>query len=133
MLNCGIAFTVTVLTVVLLHPLLSVPLTVYVVFTTGLTVTLVVFAFVFHVYVLAPLTVKVAASPLHINALPLILKVGKLYTVTARVAVFPLHPAALRPFKLYVVLTVGVTPILLALLLVLHVYVLAPFAVSVTP
>lgn len=82
---------------------------------------------------LAPLTVKVAASPLQINALPLILKLGKLYTVTANVAVLPLHPAALRPFKLYVVLTVGVTPILLALLLVLQVYVVAPFAVSVTP
>jgi hypothetical protein len=61
---------------------------------------LLLFALVFQVYVLAPLTVRVVVFPLQINALPLMLNTGKLYTVTASVAVFPAHPTALRPFKL---------------------------------
>ena len=61
----------------------------------------------------------------------MIATIGKVLTVTARVAVLaPKQPAALVPVKLYVVFDVGDTEILFAVEAVLHVYVLAPPAVK---
>ena len=87
---------------------------------------------VLQVYVLAPEAVKLILWPEHNALVPVMLTTGKLYTVTACVApVDPTHPAALVPLNEYVILDVGATAILPKLLLVLQVYVVAPFAVSV--
>ena len=91
----GKAFTVTV------------PVTVYTVVETGLTVIAAVAGPVFHEYVDAPLAVIVPELPLQIVALVEV-TLGKAFTVTVVLAV-PVHPFASVPVTVYVVVVIGVT------------------------
>ena len=60
-----------------------------------------------HVYVLAPLAVSVVLLPLHIDgAAGVTLIAGLGFTVTVTVVVL-LHPAALVPITVYVVVAAG--------------------------
>ena len=64
-----------------------------------------------QVYVLAPLTVKLVLCPLQIvGGVEVILIVARVFTVTVAVADEAVaQPLASVPFKLYVVVTVGLT------------------------
>jgi len=128
----GNGFTVTLTDAVPVHPAVLVPVTVYVVVDAGLTVVEDVFAPVLHVYVLAPLAVNVVLCPEHIVAgLADAVTDGNGFTVTLTVAV-PVHPAALVPVTVYVVVLVGDTVLELPVpRLCDQLYVLAPFAVNV--
>ena len=74
---------------------------------------------------LAPLAIKVALDPEHTAFVPVMVTIGKVFTVTAKVAVLPTQPAALVPETLYVVETAGVTESVVAFELVFQVYVLS--------
>ena len=101
-------------------------------FAVGDTVILLAFEAVLQVYVFAPPAVKLTEPPAHSALLPVIATSGKVFTVTAKVAVLPEQPSKLVPVKLYVVFAVGDTVILLAFEAVLQVYVFAPPAVKLT-
>ena len=88
MLNVGVVFTVTttVFDDVLGHPAALVPLRVYVVVVTGLTLITEVVAPVLHEYVAAPLPVSVVELPEHIVGDPAVaFNVGVGFTVTTTV------------------------------------------------
>ena len=108
----GNGFTVTVTVAVPVHPAVLVPVTVYVVVALGVTVMLAVLPPVLQLYVFAPLAVSSELSPLHIAAgLADAVTVGNGFTVTLTVAV-PVHPSALVPVTVYVVVALGVTVLL---------------------
>jgi len=93
----GSGFTVTVTCAVAVHPLLSVPVTVYVVVEEGVAVTEEPVeelrdADGLQVYVLAPLAVSVADAPLQMagGGVTVITGSGFTVTVTCAVAVHPL-------------------------------------------
>jgi len=70
---------------------------------------------VFQLYVFAPLAVNTEVSPLHIaDGLAIAVTDGNEFTVTLTVAV-PVHPAALVPVTVYVVVALGVTVMLAVL------------------
>ncbi len=108
----GLGLTVKVTVCVLVHPRVVVPITEYVVVVVGVTITLVpVKAPGFHVYVDAPLAVKVELPPEQII-------VGEAdatmvgVEVTFIVIVFvDEQPAAFEPITVYVVFAVGVTTV----------------------
>jgi hypothetical protein len=107
----GFGFTVTVTVAVFLHPLASVPVTVYVVVAKGLAVTVAPEAGAnpvtgLHVYVTAPAAVSVVLLPLHIVTLGETVTVGFGRTITSTVVEL-LHPVKLVPVTVYVVLTSG--------------------------
>ena len=135
----GSALTVTVTCVEAVHPLTSVPVTVYVVVVVGFAVTdepVVALSAVagVHEYVEAPLAVSVADCPLQIVAgETLITGSGLTVTVTCTDAVQPLTSV---PVTVYVEVETGVAvtgePVdELKSVAGLHEYVFAPFAVSV--
>jgi hypothetical protein len=108
----GNGFTVTVTVAVPVHPAVLVPVTVYVVVALGVTVMLAAMSPVLQLYVFAPLAVSSELSPLHIAAgLADAVTVGNGFTVTLTVAV-PVHPSALVPVTVYVVVALGVTVLL---------------------
>jgi hypothetical protein len=93
---------------------MSVPVTVYVVFTPGLTDAVLVVtlpAFALHVYVLAPLAESTSLCPAHILVLAGdTVSVGNEFTLTV-IVVESTHPAPVLPtiVKVVVVVKVGVT------------------------
>jgi hypothetical protein len=123
-----VTLTVSIEGAVLSQPLSAVPLTVYEDVVLGLTVWVFALTPLLHVYVLAPLTFKVAVCPEQI-AVELTVSVGTALTVTV-VVLTPLHPAV-EPATVYVVVALGETEILLVLAPVFHVYVVTPLAVNV--
>ena len=98
-----------------IHPNTVEPIKLYVVFMVGAIVMLLAFEAVLQVYVFAPPAVKLIEAPAHKAFVPVIATIGKVLTVTAKVAVFPIHPNAVEPVKLYVVFMVGAIVMLLAL------------------
>jgi hypothetical protein len=109
----GNGFTVTVTVAVPVHPAVLVPVTVYVVVALSVTVLLApVPNPPDQLYVLAPLAVNSELAPEHIAAgLADADTVGNGFTVNVTVAV-PVHPAALVPVTVYVVVELGVTVML---------------------
>lgn len=95
--NVGIGLTVSDTVCEFVHPLIELPVTVYIVVAVGVTTVAVpVNAPGFQVYDVAPLPVKVADAPAHIAVgLDIAVKVGIEFTVTETVVVFehaPLFP-----------------------------------------
>jgi hypothetical protein len=128
----GNGFTVTLTVAVPVHPAALVPVTVYVVVALGVTVLLApVPNPPDQLYVLAPLAVNTELAPLHIaDGLADAVTVGNGFTVTLTVAV-PVHPAALVPVTVYVVVELGVTVLLAPVPNPPdQLYVLAPLAVN---
>ena len=105
-----------------------VPVTVYVVVTVGVAVIVTVAAPVDHAYVVAPLAVNVADTPLHTVADVLVIT-GNGFTVIVPV-VIPVQPEEV-PVTVYVVVTVGVAVIVAVAAPVDHAYVVAPPALNV--
>jgi hypothetical protein len=107
----GFGFTVTVTDAVLIHPLASVPVTVYVRVVVGLAVTdapdvgdnPVVGV---QVYVTAPEAVSVVLLPLHMATSGDTVTVGLGCTITSTVVVL-VHPVKLVPVTVYIVVTAG--------------------------
>jgi hypothetical protein len=106
----GKALTVTPTVDVLEHPLASVPVTVYVVVATGLSVTLDPDKDPgIHVYVEAPPALSVTELPIQIALEDAAaFTFGRAFTVTITVEV-PVHPGPLEPVTVYVVVEVGET------------------------
>jgi len=90
------------------------PVKLYVVVRLGETTMLFEFDAVLHVYVFAPPAVKLTEPPEQTEFVPVMAITGKVFTVTAKLAVLPVHPNEVDPVKLYVVFTVGDTAMLLA-------------------
>ena len=109
----GNGFTVTVTVAVPVHPAVLVPVTVYVVVALSVTVLLApVPNPPDQLYVFAPLAVNSELAPEHIAVgLADADTVGNGFTITLTVAV-PVHPAALVPVTVYVVVELGVTVML---------------------
>ena len=128
-LTLGAAFTVTVACAVLLQPLASVPVTVYVVVVVGVKATALL-TLLFHAYVVAPEPLKVTAVPAQTVWLPPALTLGAAFTVTVACAVL-LQPLAAVPVTVYVVVVVGVKATAL-LTPLFHAYVVAPDPLKVT-
>jgi len=128
----GVGFTVTVTDFVPVQPSALVPVTVYVVVLVGDTVLELPVPRLFdQLYVLAPPAVNVDDEPEHIvdgDAEAVTVGVGLTVTVTDFV---PVHPSALVPVTVYVVVVVGDTVLLAPLpRLCDQLYVLAPPAVN---
>jgi len=128
-LTLGAAFTVTVACAVLLQPLASVPVTVYVVVDVGVKA-IALFTLLFHAYVVAPDPLKVTAVPAQTVWLIPALTLGAATTVTVACAVL-LQPLASVPVTVYVAVDVGVKATALFTLL-FHAYVVAPDPLKVT-
>lgn len=129
----GSAFTVTACVAVLVQPLAAVPVTVYVVFALGVTVTEVPLSDPgIQVYVAAPLPVSVVVLPAQMVPLEIVaVTFGVAFTVMTCVAVFE-QPAETVPVTVYVVVVVGETVTEVPLSDPgIHVYVVAPLPVSV--
>jgi len=109
-LTDGKGFTVTLTVAVPEHPAVVVPVTEYVVVVLGVTVLLAPLPNPpDQLYVLAPLAVITEVCPLHIAAgLAVAVTDGNGFTVTLTVAV-PVHPAAVVPVTVYVVVLAGDT------------------------
>ena len=101
MATIGKVLTVTanVAALLLTHPIAVLPVKLYVVFSSGETAILLAFEALLHVYVLAPLAVKLTVPHTQTAVVPLIAKIGKVFTVIAKVAVFPKQPNALAPLN----------------------------------
>jgi hypothetical protein len=91
------------------QPIASVPVTVYIVVTVGVTTSDAVIAPVLHEYVLAPTAVKVAECPTQ-TALDdfVTVSVGKALTVKLIVSVLT-HPFTSVPVTVYIVVMVGLS------------------------
>ena len=130
----GSCLTLTVTLAVLEHPLPSVPVTVYVVVSSGVTdLLLPVPRLLPQEYEVAPVAVSVAFCPRHIAFTGLILTVGSWLTVTVTVAVLEQLLLSV-PVTVYVVFSVGVTVYGLSVdveVPLLHEYDSAPLALSV--
>jgi hypothetical protein len=101
----GKACTTKLAVFVLTQPMALVPLTVYVVLTVGVGVRVPVLLPVLHVYVDAPLAVKVAVFPIQMPGL-LILITGEGLTVIVPVALL-VHEKVLAPVTVYCVVVNG--------------------------
>jgi len=127
----GVGLTVIVAEAVLVHPLASVPVTVYEVVDAGETVILVVVAPVFHEYVTAPPALSVALCPEQIDVEGETVTTGSGFTFTVAVAVL-IQPFPSVPVTVYVVFPPGETVTLEPDKAPgCHVYVTAPPAVNV--
>jgi hypothetical protein len=109
-LAVGNGLTVTACAAVAVQLLPFVTVTVYVVFTEGVTVMAAVVAPLLQEYVPPPAAVKVVLAPLQITDVPVMLAVGNGLTVTVLVAV-DVHPLALVTVTVYVASAVGLTGI----------------------
>ena len=112
------------------QPLLSVPVTVQLLVTLGVTTIELEVAEVFHEYVLAPLALRVLLPPTQTKVLDITgttLGSGLTKTTTE---VFVLHCCTLVPVKVYTVVRAGETAILDEDAEVLHEQVFAPDAVK---
>jgi hypothetical protein len=110
MLAVGNGFTVTACAAIAVQLLPFVTVTVYVVFTEGVTVMAAVVAPLLQAYVPPPTAVKVVLAPLQITDVPVMLAVGNGLTVTVLVAV-EVQPLALVTVTVYVASAVGLTGI----------------------
>jgi hypothetical protein len=99
---------VTLIIAVLLHDPLA-PITEYVVFAVGVGAMLEVVAFVFHVYVLAPIAARFSDCPLQTVLAPVIETLRLFVTVTTALALEEVQPAVLDPITEYVVVITGDT------------------------
>ncbi len=94
------------------QPLISVPLTEYVVLTVGLTLMLGVFKPVLQVYVFTPLAVNTELNPTHTEALELLKLIVGLANKTTVCVLVLTQPNVSVPVTVYVVVILGVTEIL---------------------
>ena len=130
----GEEFTVTTWVAVVVQPVPSVPITVYVCVEPGVTVILDVVAPVLHEYpVEVPVAFIVAVVPAHLvlDGNTFVLTVGPGSAVTAETAIAE-HPLASYPVTVYEAV-VAPTVIVDVVAPVLHLYVNPPPAVSVAP